>query len=166
MRILSLALVAAFLATVPSEGRAQTARIVGPSVQRFSEGDSRFVTAGVRWSALSRRGTGVDAVMALVPEAVGPLGVTLQLDVGFAQALRVAPATLMLEGGVSNFLVAGSNNVLLPGVQAGIAVILPLQRRCGLRLDAGRHYYFPQEGSFGLGSVGIGLAVLTPHRDF
>jgi hypothetical protein len=54
--------------------------------------------------------------------------------------------------------------MLIPGLQAGVAAIIPLERRCNLRLDLTRRQLFPDGGSVARWSVGFGLTVLTRSR--
>jgi hypothetical protein len=154
-------------ATLLTGGAAESwaqSRLVGPSVERFSYGDGNFVTFGLRRTDLARGGSGADLAVGLVPEALGSRTLLLQVDAGFAQALPVGPATVLLKGGMGNFLALGAQTELYPGVQAGIAVVFPLQRRLKLRLDLSRHLYFPQHGPVGLWSVSIGLAEPPARR--
>jgi hypothetical protein len=154
-------------ATLLTGGAAESwaqSRLVGPSVERFSEGRASFVTIGLRRTDLTRSGSGVDLAVGLVPKALSARMLLLQVDAGFAQALPAGPATVLLKGGMSNFLALGAQTELYPGVQAGFAVVLPLQRRLRLRLDLTRHFYFPQGGRLELWSVGIGLAELPARR--
>jgi hypothetical protein len=151
------------IATLLTGGTAECwaqSRIVGPSVERFSEGEGNFVTFGLRRTDLARSGNGVDVAVGLVPRALAARVLLLQVDAGFAQALPVGPATVLLKGGMGNFLALGAQTELYPGVQAGLAVVLPLQRRLRLRVDLTRHYYFPQDGRLGLWSLSVGLAEL------
>jgi hypothetical protein len=165
MRIPFVAVLAT--ATLLTGGTAESwaqSRIAGPSVERFSEGDAGFVTIGLRQTDLSRRGIGLDVAVGLVPKALAERTLLLQVDAGFARALPVGPATVLLKGGIGNFLAVGAENELYPGVQAGVAVVIPLDRRSGLRLDLTRHFYFPQDGQLALWSLGFSLAVLPPRR--
>jgi hypothetical protein len=147
-----------------AESRAQS-RIFGPSVERFSDRDGgRFVTIGLRRTDLARSGSGLDVAVGLVPVALAERTLLLQVDAGFAQALPVGPATVLLKGGIGNFVALGAETELYPGVQAGVAVVIPVDRRGGLRLDLARHLYFPQGGHIALWSLGFSLAVLPPSR--
>jgi len=90
--------------------------------------------------------------------------VLLQFDAGFAQALAIGPATLVLKAGVGSLLNLGQSAQVIPGLQAGVAAIIPLERRCGLRLDLTRRQVFPESGSIGLWSIGFGFTVMTRSR--
>jgi hypothetical protein len=154
-------------ATLLTGGTAESwaqSRIFGPSVERFSEGEGSFVTLGFRRTDLARSGNGVDVAVGLVPQGLGVKMLLLQVDAGFAQALPVGPATVLLKGGFGNFLALGAQTELDPGVQAGIAAVIPLQRRCAVRVDLTRHFYFPRDGQYGLWSLSFGLAVPPPRR--
>ena len=156
--VLHLVLLAAL---TPSQGAGQSSRVTGASVERFYLGEYHFTAVNFRRTDLTQDGAGLDLAAGFVPDALAARVALLDLDVGLARALQVGPAMLVLKGGVSSFAaVGGDANFLYPGVQAGLAIVIPLERRCGLRLDLGRSYYFPQDGPFQLWSIGVGLAVL------
>jgi hypothetical protein len=161
--LISVLATATLLTWGTADGWAQS-RIVGPSVERFSDGDASFVTLGLRRTDLARSGSGLDVALGLVPKELFSSILLLQVDAGFARALPVGPATVLLKGGIGNFLALGAENELYPGVQAGVAVVIPIDRRSGLRVDLARHLYFPQGGQIALWSLGFSLAVLPPRR--
>jgi hypothetical protein len=151
------------LTTISIPVWAQTPRVAGVSVERFSVEDYRFFTVEYRRTNL-REGTlstGMDFTLGLEPRTLAGGTALLQVDAGIARALPVGPATLLLKGGVGNFLAVGSQMELYPGVQGGLAVILPLQKRARVRLDLTRHYYFGDE-PLALWGLGLGLAVNHP----
>src|SRR4051812_19700173 len=81
MRLPLIAVLA--IATLLTGGAARSwaqSRIVGPSVERFSEGGGNFVTLGLRRTDLARSGNGVDVAVGLVPEVLGARVLLLQVD--------------------------------------------------------------------------------------
>jgi hypothetical protein len=167
MRFPSGLIPAALLLTIaPTPGVSQSwTRISGASVERYFEGEYRFTAVTYRRSELGRGGVGLDFGLGLVPQALRSNVVLMGLDAGFAGARRFGPATVMLKGGVSSFMALLAENELFPGLQAGIAFVVPLDRRSGLRLDLGRHVYFPQGETFQLWSLGIGFAMFPAARE-
>jgi hypothetical protein len=161
MRFASMLVPAALLLTVsPARGVGQSwDHLSGASVERYFQGDQSFIAVSYRRTELERGGVGLDFGLGLVPQELRSNVVLMGLDVGLAGARRLGPATVMLKGGVSSFVTFWAENELYPGLQAGIAAVVPLERRCGLRLDLARHVYFPARGTFQLWSIGIGLTV-------
>lgn len=139
-------------------------RLFGPSIERFSEGEGSFVTLGFRRTDLGRSGNGVDVAVGLVPQGLGVKMLLLQVDAGFAQALPVGPATVLLKGGFGNFVALGAQTELYPGLQAGIAAVIPLERRCALRVDLTRRFYSPRDGLSARWSIGFSLAEPLARR--
>jgi hypothetical protein len=155
------------IATLLTGGTAESwaqSRIVGPSVVRFSDGDASFVTVGLRRTDLARSGNGLDLAVGFVPQVLAARILLLQVDAGFARALPVGPATVLLKGGVGNFLGLGAETEFYPGVQAGLAAVIPVARRLRMRVDLTRHFYFPQGGQLALWSLGFSLAELPLRR--
>jgi hypothetical protein len=156
---------AALLLTTPTDGTGQSRpHVSGVSLQRFSETDQRFVALAYRRSDLARDGAGLDFGLGLVPQELRARVALVELDVGLARAQSIGPVALLLKGGTSSFIAMIGENELYPGLKVGVAALVPLERRCGLRLDLDRHFYFPRGGTFRLWSLGIGLAVLPASR--
>lgn len=158
-RFITLASALLLIAAPGSVAGQSGLRISGVSVERFSGDDYRFVALAYRRTELARSGAGLDLGLGLVPELLRARVALVEVDVGPTRAQSIGPVTLLLKGGVSSFIALLAENEFYPGLQAGVAAIIPLERRCGLRLDLNRHFYFPQEGPFQLWSVGIGLVV-------
>lgn len=155
----------AALLAAPAVAAGQSAtRFAGVSYERFSESDERFVTLAFRRTDLWRDGVGVDFGLGLVPEALGARIVLMEVEAGMAAARTVGPVTLLLKGGVSSFVATWAENEFYPGLDVGVAALVPLERRCSLRLDLSRHFYFPQDETFRLWSLGVGLSVRSWGR--
>lgn len=139
-------------------------RISGASVERYSGDDDRFIVVSYHRTELGRNGIGLDFGLGLVPVALRYNTALIDVDAGLAVARRVGPATVLLKGGPSSFVSLFAENEFYPGVQAGVTLVVPLERRCGLRLDLARHFYFPGDRNFQLWSLGVGLALLPATR--
>jgi hypothetical protein len=161
-RSLSCLLAVPILAFAPSTGSGQSHRITGISVERFYVGDGRFTAVDFRFTRLDHRRSGLDLNLGLVPVALQGGLVVLDLDFGAAQGLAIGPATLLLKGGAGTFLALGlhAEREFYPGLQAGLAALVPVQRQLALRLDLSRRVYFPAGGSFQMWSAGVGFAVV------
>jgi hypothetical protein len=87
------------------------------------------------------------------------------LDLGLAQGTPVGSSLLFLRGGGGALLLAGEGyGGLLPGLQAGVALVVPLDPRTALRLDLGEHWYLIDREFEPRWSVGVGFAVLPERR--
>jgi len=163
-RIRSHLLVAIFASSCASATAwAQVARFEGASLERF-RGEYGFDALNYRRTDLSAGGYGADVAIGFVPEYLRAMTLLLDFDVGFAYAVPVGPARLLLKGGPAGFLAIGEVHDVYPGLQAGVAAAVPLQRRCYARLDLSRRIYFaPGEESLRLWSVGIGLSAALPR---
>lgn len=117
-----------------------------------------------RRTEASRQGLGLDLGIGLFPAALAGRTVRLQVDAGFAQTQAIGPAALVLKAGVGSLMDLGPSPLLIPGLQAGVAAIIPLERRCSFRVDLTRRLFFPDGGPVGQWSIGVGLTVLTRSR--
>lgn len=165
MRPLVLPLLVAVLAIVAPPASAQSGRLAGVSIERFYSEDYRFVTVNYRRTDLRERDakTGMDLAVGFAPIALRANTAVLQVDAGFASALPVGPGTLLLRGGMSNFLAVGQETGFVSGFHGGLAVIVPLQKQARVRLDVTRHFYVGfGDGPVAMWSIGLGLAAISP----
>lgn len=150
-----------FLAAAPDRVLAQFSSFEGGSFERDLGLGGQPVAFTYRRTEVSRGGLGIDLGVGIFPAALAARAVLLQFDAGIAQALVIGPATLVLKAGAGSLLNLGQSVQVIPGLQAGVAAIIPLERRCGLRLDLTRRQLFPASGSLGLWSIGFGFTVMT-----
>ena len=153
------------LALVAAPGLAQEPRgsmsLAGPAVQRFVNQDSRVSVLGYRRTDLRASGLGVDAAVGVVPAALRALTLALHGDIGIARAVRASRVTLLLQGGISNFIVLGHSLEFYPGLQAGTALMVPLEARLVLRLDLARRVYLASDEPYHYWSMGLSLPIMT-----
>jgi hypothetical protein len=152
------------LAAAPDRAAAQFSSFEGGSFERILGLGGQAVAFTYRRTELSRRGVGLDLGVGIFPAALAVRTVLLQFDAGFARTQSIGPAALVLKAGVGSLMNLGQSAQIIPGLQAGVAAIIPLERRCGLRLDLTRRQFFPDGGSVPLWSIGFGLTVLTRSR--
>ena len=142
---------------------AQAAVFQGTSVERF-QGVGRLTVVSFRRTNLAAVGYGSDIALGFAPDYLGIRTLLLDLDAGFAYSVPVGPAKLLLKGGGTALVGIGALRDIYPGLQAGVAAIVPLEQRCALRLDLGRRVYLvPGDDVYRFWSVGIGLTVSRPH---
>jgi hypothetical protein len=149
-------------AWIPTTVGAQVARFEGASIERF-RGEYRLNVVNYRRTDLTPAGYGSDVAIGFAPDYLGVRTLLLDLDLGFAYAVPVGPARLLLKGGAAAFFAIGEVHDVYPGLQAGVGTALPLQRRCYLRLDLSRRIYLVPGETLRLWSVGVGLSAGLPH---
>jgi hypothetical protein len=152
------------LATGPDFAAAQFSSFEGGSFERILGLGGEATAFTYRRTEVSRHGVGVDLGVGIFPAALASRTVLLQFDAGFARTQAIGPAALVLKAGVAGLTYVGQSAQIIPGLQAGVAAIIPLERRCGLRLDLTRRQFFPDGGSVALWSLGFGLTVMTRSR--
>ena len=153
-----------FLAAAPDRVSAQVSSFEGASVERMLGQGGQAVAFTYRRTEVARHGLGVDLGVGIFPAALAVRTVLLQFDAGFARTQSIGPAALVLKAGVGSLMLVGQSAQIIPGLQAGVAAIVPLDRRGGLRLDLTRRQFFPDDGSVALWSIGFGLTVMTRSR--
>jgi hypothetical protein len=136
-------------------------RMAGPLIERFSDEDSRFTVLGYRRTELRGSGRGVDAVIGVVPSALLALSLVVQGDVALVQAVRAGPVTVLLKGGVSTFVALERALEFYPGLQAGLALLVPIEARLALRVDITRHLYRTPEEPYRFWSLGLSLPAFS-----
>ena len=152
------------LAALADGVSAQSSVLEGGSFERVLGLAGHAAAVTYRRTEVSRGGLGLDLGVGIFPAALAARAVLLQFDAGFAQALAIGPATLVLKAGAGSLLKLGQSAQVIPGLQAGVAAIIPLERCCSLRVDLTRRLLFPDGGPVGQWSIGVGLTVLTWSR--
>jgi hypothetical protein len=152
------------LVTWPDFAVAQFSSFQGGSFERILGLGGEATTFTYRRTEVSRGGIGVDLGVGIFPAALAYRTVLLQFDAGFARTQAIGPAALVLKAGVASLTYLGQSAQIIPGLQAGVAAIIPLERRGSLRLDLTRRQFFPDGGSVALWSLGVGLTVMTRSR--
>jgi hypothetical protein len=152
------------LATLLHGASAQSSVLEGGSFERVLGLPGHAAAFTYRRTEASRRGFGLDLGIGLFPVALIVRTVRLQLDAGFAFTQAIGPAALVLKAGAGSLMDLGLSTQLIPGLQAGVAAIIPVERRCGLRVDLTRRQLFADGGSVARWSIGFGVTVLTRSR--
>jgi hypothetical protein len=152
------------LAAAPDPVSAQFSSFEGASFERVLGRGEPAVAFTYRRTESSRGGLGLDLGVGVFPAALAVRTVLLQFDAGFAYTQAIGPAALVLKAGAGSWMILGQSAQMIPGLQAGVAAIIPLDRRGGLRLDLTRRQLFPDGESVALWSIGFGFTVLTRSR--
>lgn len=152
------------LAAVAHGASAQSLVLEGGSFERVLGAPGHAAAFTYRRTEASRQGFGLDLGIGLFPAALVVRTVRLHVDAGFALTQAIGPAALVLKAGAGSLMDLGLSTQLIPGLQAGVAAIIPLQRGCGLRVDLTRRQLFPDGESVARWSIGVGVTVLTRSR--
>ena len=167
MRYLLLLLLGAALA-VPASAQSSggRTRLVGLTLDhwRGSTGPA-LLRPTLRLTTYRTRGLGADFALTFFPDGFSlyPPLLTAAPQVGVALPLRAGPVTVLLKGGAAGIASAGlfgGGGVfrLIPGVQGGLGLFIPVDRKSIVRLDLTRHAYRSSGYSLGVWSVGFGVA--------
>lgn len=168
MRRLAPLFLCAWLPLMPVQAQApeQRTRLIGLTFDHW-DGDfgAAILRPTFRLTTYAPRGPGVEFAAVMFPDGISlqPPGLSFGLQAGLAQPVTVGPATFLLKAGGAGIAVAGllaDNELfrLVPGIQAGLGVLLPMDRKSTLRLDVTRHVYQPFGARSGVWSVGVGFA--------
>lgn len=109
---------------------------------------------------------GIDLGVGTLPATLRNGALLLTPEAGLAIGVPAGPLLLLLRAGASGYAWVGrEGNGLVPGVQAGTALLVRLDRRSALRFDLSRRRYFDgNDGTGSLWTVGVGFAVLPRTR--
>ena len=160
--LLSLALAAPTLAQSPA-GRT---KLVGLTLDhwRGSAGPA-LLRPTLRLTTYPERGPGADLALVFFPDAFSlhPLLLTVGPQAGLALPVRAGPVTRLLKGGAAGIasaglLFEGGHFRLIPGAQAGLGLLLPVDSKSTVRLDVTRHVYQSSGFRLGVWSFGFGFA--------
>jgi hypothetical protein len=161
-----------FLAGVSSQGLAAQ----GPSSSRLegiSKGASldRFIYEGTgatafsfRFSGLRPGGLGPELSVSFFPRALIARALLFAPDFGAAYNVSIPHATLLLKAGGSALTGLATDVVFVAGAHVGAGIVVRIDERTGIRLDAARHSYFDTGETEAIWSIGLGFTALRPRR--
>lgn len=151
------------VAPLAAQGGLGVGPIAGASFDRVDDGAGSDIAFSYRRSRLTGRGPAEDIAVRLFPRALAVGVVVVGADVGVMQAIALGPVALLLRGGASSIIgLSMHGSVFAPGMQAGLGLLLRLDRRTAVRLDVSRHRFYSDEIITRAWSIGIGFAALPP----
>jgi hypothetical protein len=119
----------------------------------------------LRFTTYSPRRPGAEFAVVVFPDGISiqPPGVLLGLQGGLTQPIAVGPVTLLPRAGAAaitalGLLADGDLIRIVPGVQAGLGMLIPVDSKSCVRLDVTRHVYESSYGNFGVWSFGFGVS--------
>jgi hypothetical protein len=167
-RPLPLLLLAVALTPVPaiSQTPAQRVKLVAFTFDHWRGATGpALLRPTLRFTTYSPRGPGAEFAAVVFPDGISiqPPGVLLGLQGGVVQPITVGPVTLLPRAGGAALtalgLLADSKLIhIVPGVQAGLGVLIPVDRKSTLRLDVTRHVYRSSYDDLRVWSFGFGIS--------
>jgi hypothetical protein len=140
------------------------ARLTGVSV---GAGLDRFIYDGTATTAFTYRRSdlrpgmlGPELSVSLFPEALVARALLFAPDLGAAYNISMPRATLLIKAGASALMGLNTDIIFVPGAHLGAGIVLRIDERTGIRIDATRHYYFDTGQVEAIWSVGFALASL------
>ena len=155
-RLAILFLGLALAAGLPAQESGHRDRMAGPTVERFfGDNGARVLLLGYRWTGLGASRNGLDAVLGVAPRPLLSRSLYVQADAAFARGVAIGPATLLLQGGVANVVELERTLEFYPGLQGGVALLVPLEARLAGRIDLTRRVYLDGNETYPFGSIGF-----------
>jgi hypothetical protein len=127
-------------------------------------GGAAFLKPTLRATNLTRGSLGSDFALVMFPEGISlrPLVLSAGLQAGLTYRVAVGPVSLLPRGGGAAIVVAAPSGEqrlhIIPGVQWGLGLLVPVDAKSLLRADVTRHLYVSDGRRVGFWSVGFGFA--------
>ncbi|HEV8454003.1 MAG TPA: VTT domain-containing protein [Gemmatimonadales bacterium] len=136
----------------------------GVSMDRFIyEGDGETALS-FRLSDLRPGRLGPELSVSAFPRALAARVLLFAPDFGAAYNLSFPYATLLIKAGGSALTGLATDVVFVPGAHLGAGLVVRIDDRTGIRIDAARHFYMSSGETEGIWSIGFGFAALRPPR--
>ena len=136
----------------------------GVTFDRFVYEGGGINAFSFRYSGLLPWRLGSEVGVSLFPTGL-PAGALISAsDFGPSYNISVPGATLLVKAGGSAITGIAADIVFVPGFHFGGALVVRLDDRTGLRIDAIRHYYMDRGETEGIWSLGAGLTALPRIR--
>jgi hypothetical protein len=103
---------------------------------------------------------GSELSVSLFPQALIARALLFAPDLGAAYNMSIPRSTLLIKAGASALTGVSTDIIFIPGAHLGAGIILRIDERTGIRIDAIRHYYFDTGETEAIWSLGFALASL------
>jgi hypothetical protein len=150
-------------AQFPADARL-TGISVGAGLDRFMYEGTTATAFTYRRSELRPGRLGPELSVSLFPQALIARALLFAPDLGAAYNLSIPGSTLLIKAGASALVGLNTDIVFVPGAHLGAGVVLRIDERTGIRIDATRHYYFDTGETEAIWSLGFALASLPLVR--
>jgi uncharacterized membrane protein YdjX (TVP38/TMEM64 family) len=170
MKTALLACLGFSLASSPERVAAQEP--AGSRLEGISRGVSmdRFIYEGTGETAFSFRLShlrpgrlGNELSVSVFPRLLAAQALIFAPDFGAAYNVSIPHATLLLKAGGSTLTGLAADVVFVPGAHLGAGLVVRIDDRTGIRIDATRHFYMNTGETEAIWSIGVGFAAL-PRR--
>lgn len=144
----------------------QSGSLTSASYEReYEPGGSDFALV-IRGTRLPARGLGEDIGLRLDRASFAGLAyrtLIAGVEAGADQPVRLGPCLALFRGGMSSIVALGALGArFVPGMQGGVALLLPLDRTTAVRVDVGRQHFFGDDAPSNRWTIGFGLSALPP----
>jgi uncharacterized membrane protein YdjX (TVP38/TMEM64 family) len=136
----------------------------GASLDRFIYEGTGATAFSFRLSGLRPGRLGPELSVSFFPNALIARALLFAPDFGAAYNASMPGATLLIKAGGSALTGLATDVLFVPGAHVGAGVVLRIDERTGIRIDAARHYYIDTGEIEAIWSVGFGLTALRPRR--
>jgi hypothetical protein len=164
LRLLTLLSVVA--APAAAQDPPRPAGIAGMTLDHWegAGGPARFRPT-LRLTRLPRGRPGLDLALTIFPDGISifPPMLIVGLQGGLAQRIPLGKISLLVKGGAATIAAGGLTRedrfvLVIPGVQAGLGMLVPMDRRSSIQLDLTRHIYHMQVNTTSIWSFGFGVS--------
>ena len=136
----------------------------GITLDRFiydGDGETAF---SFRLSGLRPGKLGPELSVSAFPRALAARALVFAPDFGAAYNVSVPHVTLLFKAGGSALTGLATDVVFVPGAHVGAGLVVRIDDRTGIRIDAVRHFYLNTGETEAIWSIGLGFAALRPPR--
>jgi hypothetical protein len=163
------------LASVPAQAQSppqQRVKLVGFTLDHWRGASGpALLRPTLRFTMCPPSKPGVEFAVVAFPDGISirPPAVLFGLQGGLTQPVAVGPVTILPRVGAAAITALGllpDNDFIriAPGVQAGLGVLVPVDRKSTIRLDVTRHVYRSSAyGGFHVWSFGLGVSGRFPR---
>src|SRR3954471_19930655 len=133
---------------------------VGLGLDRFTYEGTAETAFTYRRSDLRPGSLGSELSVSLFPRALIARALLFAPDLGAAYNISIPRSTLLIKAGASALIGLNTDIVFVPGAHLGAGIVLRIDERTGIRIDATRHHYFNAGDAETIWSLGFALASL------
>jgi uncharacterized membrane protein YdjX (TVP38/TMEM64 family) len=135
----------------------------GVSIDRFIYEGTGETAFSFRLSHLRPGRLGNELSVSVFPRLLAAQALIFAPDFGAAYNVSIPHATLLIKAGGSALTGLAADVVFVPGAHVGAGLVVRIDDRTGIRIDATRHFYMSTGETEAIWSIGIGFAAL-PRR--
>jgi hypothetical protein len=136
----------------------------GASLDRFIYEGTGETAFSFRLSGLRPGRLGPELSVSFFPKALIARALLFAPDFGAAYNLSIPGVTLLIKAGGSALTGVATDVVFVPGAHVGAGIVVRIDERTGIRIDAARHYYIGTGEIEAIWSIGFGLTAFRPRR--